>query len=257
MLKLILIITILAANIPDNSFAQAVKLKNKKGESSKIDSTKSLIFEDDEMIKINEAVDAAKNNTPFKLLEKTEQAPVAKGIKDEESYVYLGSILYRSPKNWMLYLNNKKISYQSNNPEDELYIKAINSNYATIVWSMSVSKWRILTKKTQKDNPKTNANNQVETVFNLAFNQTFVLDEEKIVEGKIINSQPSLSTELDPKPLTSPSVSIEASAPAEIKKSEPETMPAPTEALAPTVNPITPAAAPAAPAAAPAVKTQQ
>ena len=149
----------------------------------------SLMFSDEEMAKLNEALDAHRNSKPFKArVEKIKVMEVE--IEDNiKSYIYLGSILYYAPKNWSVWINDKLISAKDNNVNNELYIKSLNSNQANIVWTMSISKWKILSGSNSESEAPINANNQVEFNFTLGFNQTFILRNRKIVEGKITATQ--------------------------------------------------------------------
>lgn len=165
----------------------------------------SIMFSEDEITKIYQALDAHKNNQPFdvapKEIEEKEQNQLTKDNTD--SCIYLGSILYHSPDNWSAWINGQKISSSNNQPTNELYIKSINPTSANIVWSMSISKWKILANQTSDTGAPINANNQVELNFNLSFNQTYMLVGGKIIEGKITSLSSTIKTGLETSKNTS------------------------------------------------------
>ena len=68
---------------------------------------------------------------------------------------------------------------------NEIYIKSINANNVDIVWTMSITKWKILTEQKSDNRAPIGANNQVELNFNLSFNQTYILVGQRIIEGRI------------------------------------------------------------------------
>lgn len=161
----------------------------------------SIMFSDDEITKIYQALDAHKNNQPFDASPKETEVPLTKD--DTNSCIYLGSILYNSPDSWSAWVNGQKISSSNNQPTNELYIKSINSDSANIVWSMSISKWKILANQTSDNGAPINSNNQVELNFNLSFNQTYMLVGGKIIEGKITSLSSITKTNLEKTKSTS------------------------------------------------------
>ena len=106
---------------------------------------------------------------------------------NENAFIYLASIIYRSDNDWTIWLNDSKYSSNSNNPIAEIYIKDITSNNVSILWKLSLSKWRILSgNDDDSDKPlNINENNQVEIEFTLMPNQTFSLKAESILEGRV------------------------------------------------------------------------
>lgn len=150
----------------------------------------SLMYSPEEIIKINSAIEAYKNNEILVIDEEErggekQKKPEEKIEVNSRAYVYLGSILYNSPKSWSIWINDKKISYHNNNTQNELYIKSISKDSVDIVWLMSISKWKILVNKIFSVDMPVNENNQVEFNFSLSFNQTYMLNGEKIVEGRV------------------------------------------------------------------------
>lgn len=145
----------------------------------------SLMYDKEQERKIWEAYEASKNKAP--LVEAGPTEIVEEDLPKDSiiSYIYLGSILYRSKDDWTVWINDQKISSRDNKRENELYIKKIDAEKADISWTMSISKWKILTGNRFTENAPLNANNQVEFNFILSFNQTYILNTNEVVEGKI------------------------------------------------------------------------
>jgi predicted nucleic acid-binding Zn ribbon protein len=77
----------------------------------------------------------------------------------------------------------------SSSSENELYFKSVSQDRATIIWRLSISKWKILSgKKSEEYAPKINENNQVEVEFTLKPNQTFILSSNKVADGRAVDS---------------------------------------------------------------------
>lgn len=168
----------------------------------------SLMFDEEEIDNIDKAVDALRSGQTLTIddSEMTDEERKVKIEKDkkaendarkateenEKSYIYLASILYYSPHDWTIWVNNTKISSADNNPKKELYVRAINADLVKIRWTISLSKWKILSGRTVEEvAPKVNAENQVEVEFILKSNQTFILGSNSIIEGhaKVSNKQ--------------------------------------------------------------------
>jgi hypothetical protein len=161
--------------------------KNKETTNKKIiPDNKSLMYEEAELDKIKDAIDAFKNQIP--LVEATVDTTIVEEVtpikETSESYIYLGSILYRSKNNWSLWINDGKISPENNYTNNEIYVKSVNKDQAEIIWAMSISKWKILTDSVSEEGAPINDNNQVEFNFILRFNQSYILNENIVVEGR-------------------------------------------------------------------------
>lgn len=167
----------------------------------------SLMFDDEESGNIDRAVESFKNNQIYtpdenanpeelsaaseeerKLLEEAARAEEEKRNADnEKSYIYLASLLYFSKNDWIVWINEQKITSKTNNPEKELSVEAINRGSVKMLWKLSISKWKIISgSRSEADIPKTNENNQIEIRFTLKPNQTFVLSSNNVVEGKAL-----------------------------------------------------------------------
>lgn len=163
----------------------------------------SIMFNDEQYSNVEKAIEALRNNQEFipegeeakKLSEeeaKKQEEEIKEFQKNEDnakSYIFLSSIMFFSEKSWSLWINDKKFLAQSNNPENELYFKNISQNQLTVVWKLSISKWKILSgKKSEELAPKINKDNQVEVEFTLKPNQTFMLSSNKVVDGRVLDS---------------------------------------------------------------------
>lgn len=164
---------------------------------------KSLMYDEEQFNNLEKAIEAMRNNQSFvpEGEEAQKQSDENAKKQDEElkklessednvkSYVFLSSIMYFSEKQWSLWINDKKFMANSNSIENELYFKNISQDKATIVWKLSISKWKILSgKKSEEYAPKINENNQVEVEFTLKPNQTFILGLNKVVDGRAVDS---------------------------------------------------------------------
>lgn len=163
----------------------------------------SLMFDDEENDHIGRAINSLRSNeiyvpegaeggtgdenlTPEERKKNAEDKKRAEENEaNEKSYIYLASIIYFTPKDWAVWINQQKITHESNRWDKELYVKSIQKDRVKIVWKISLSKWKILSNsKPESEAPKVNANNQIEVEFELKQNQTFMLNTHSVVEGK-------------------------------------------------------------------------
>ncbi len=173
------------------------------------DKPKSLMFDDQEYENLQGAIESLKNNEIYvpdgsdageilteegrKKAEEEEKLRKAKELENQESeksYIYLASIIYFNSKDWIVWINDKKITSKTNDSKKELYVKSISKDKVNILWKLSLSKWKIISGKKEEFAPRTNSENQIEIQFDLRPNQTFILSSNKIAEGKaLINLQ--------------------------------------------------------------------
>jgi hypothetical protein len=169
----------------------------------------SLMFDDQESGNLDRAIDSFKNNQAYspedaesdgtvnasaneddkKKLEEAERLRKAEELKNQEnekSYIYLASVIYFNPKDWIVWINEKKITSKTNDPKKELFVESIRKDSAKILWKLSLSKWKIISGRKEEFAPKINSENQIEISFELRPNQTFVLSSNKVVEGKAL-----------------------------------------------------------------------
>jgi hypothetical protein len=152
----------------------------------------SLMFSDTDISNIDKAIEAFQNNQIFELEGGEENQE--KSITEEEkkleqenvkAYIFLSSILYFGNDSWSLWINDKKYTAKNNKIDSELYFKSVEKDKVNIIWKLSVSKWKILSGlRSESLAPKINSNNQVEIDFVLQPNQTFILNSNKVVNGK-------------------------------------------------------------------------
>ena len=147
----------------------------------------SLMFDDEQNSNIEHAIDSFKNNDPSKMIGLGAIDGQDDGYEiNEKSRIYLGSILYLTPRDWVVWIGSQKITSFTNNRNNEIYLRAVEKDKIKVVWSMSVTKWKILTgKQSEQSAPKINAKGQVEVEFELKNNQTYSLNTGNIVEGRI------------------------------------------------------------------------
>jgi hypothetical protein len=164
---------------------------------------KSIMYDEEQFSNLEKAIEALRNNQSFVPEGEEINKQSAEDAKKQEeeikklegseenvkSYVFLSSIMYFSENQWSLWINDKKFLANSNSSENELYFKNIAQDRITIVWRLSISKWKILSgKKSEEYAPKINENNQVEVEFSLKPNQTFILGSNKVVDGRAVDS---------------------------------------------------------------------
>ncbi|MBL6664948.1 MAG: hypothetical protein ISQ34_03800 [Rickettsiales bacterium] len=135
-------------------------------------------------------VEYVEDQIEFTKLDKPEEKKEEE--KSQRSYIYLASLLYFSEDNWVIWVNDKKITSEDNDPKNEFYVKEITKNSANIVWKLGVTKWKIITGKSDEELPKTDTDNQIINNFTLRPNQTYILVEDNIIEGKVTISNSSI-----------------------------------------------------------------
>lgn len=164
-------------------------------ETKKDKKTKSIMFTDDEMEKVQAAMDSFLNGTNLEeggdqdvLADEDSKKTSAIQIK-KQSRIYLNAILYVSRNNWIAWVNGEKITSESNNFNNSIYIKSIDRNKAAINWKMGITKWKALTGEKEIIDPKiykiNQETNQVEMNFTLKTNQTYNLTDNLIADGKM------------------------------------------------------------------------
>jgi hypothetical protein len=154
----------------------------------------SLMLNDEEEENTDKALQSFKNNEIFSL---QSDEILIEGVAEEEnefinekSYIYLASILFISDKNWVVWVNDKKITSQENDKKNDIFISSIQKNMASIIWNISPSKLRVLIgEKAEEFSSKINKNGLIEVKFNLHPNQSYILSSEKIIEGKLANDE--------------------------------------------------------------------
>ncbi len=169
----------------------------------------SLMFDDRETDNIERALDSFKNNQAYtpdeggeesildgaEAKKKREQEAAEKARKEQDefnakSYIYLASIMYSTPQDWVVWVNDKKITSETNKKGKELFLKSVDRDHVSILWNVSPSKLKVLLgAKADSLKLKVNDSGQIEVKFSLQPNQTFVLGSNTVVEGKIVTNQ--------------------------------------------------------------------
>ena len=146
----------------------------------------SIMHSTEESSNIEKAVDAFKNGY---LLERPQEEVTEEKEEEEEedikSTIYLHSILYQSPTNWTIWLNDDKITAEQNIPSNEMYMNRVSQDKIEILWTLTFSKWKILlSREDARAKPFINEDNQVELRFSLSPHQTYILDYDLVVDGR-------------------------------------------------------------------------
>ncbi|NBV06983.1 MAG: hypothetical protein EBS06_07120 [Proteobacteria bacterium] len=157
--------------------------------------TTSLMFDDKENENIERALDSLKNNQLY--VPEQQQEVVKKVAQDDseseslnsKSYIYLGSIMYSNPQNWVVWINDKKITSEDNKKNKEIFVRSIERDRVSILWNISPSKLKVLLGKVADNlKLKTNLAGEAEVRFLLHPNQTFILGSNSVVEGKFVTN---------------------------------------------------------------------
>jgi len=179
----------------------------------------SLMFDDKENDNIDRAIDSFKNNQTFtpegngdedgsldnaSSQQKRAEEAAAKAQKEQDefnakSYIYLASIMYSTPHDWVVWINDKKITSETNKKSKELFLKSVEKDRVSILWNVSPSKLKVLLgSKADTLNLKTNSEGQIEVKFALQPNQTFMLGSNSVVEGKLVTNMIKQKAIVDP-----------------------------------------------------------
>ncbi len=156
---------------------------------------KSIMMNKEEEQNVNLAIESFKTGTDFLLIDENEEIEAkdsdqAEKEKKEEdnknAFLYLSSIIFRNKNEWAAWFNDQKITSVENNSNNEIFVKNINFNSVDVVWKMSLSKWKILSRVNDDAlAPNINEQNQVVLDFTLKTNQTYALKSGKVIEGRI------------------------------------------------------------------------
>ncbi len=167
----------------------------------------SLMFDDRENDNIERAIDSFKNNQSYtpdgnedgdpnnaNSQQKKAEEEEAKAKKEQDdfnakSYIYLASIMYSTSQDWVVWINDKKITSETNKKSKELFLDSVSKDRVSIMWNVSPSKMKVLLgAKADSLNLKTNSDGQIEVKFALQPNQTFMLGSNTVVEGKLVTN---------------------------------------------------------------------
>ena len=165
-----------------------VELKNIKKANESANNGQPFVAEIEEEINIK---DSKGEQDELKEKKKKEQEEKLKKEEDEQgsekSYIYFASIIYFNQRDWVIWINDQKITPKTNQQNKELYIKKVYANQIDVIWKLSITKWKIISgKNLETISPKINKDNQIEVSFSLKPNQTFMLSNNSVVEGKAV-----------------------------------------------------------------------
>lgn len=184
----------------------------------------SLMFDDRENDNIQRAIDSYNNKQSYlpdgseesvsdsnskeaRLKREADAAARAKKEQDdfnEKSYIYLASIMYSTPHDWVVWVNDKKITSSSNNRNKEIFVKSVEKDRVSILWNVSPSKLKVLLgSKADSLKLRTNDAGQIEVKFALQPNQTFMLGSNTVVEGRLMTNMLKKKVETDPSAVDS------------------------------------------------------
>jgi hypothetical protein len=107
-------------------------------------------------------------------------------IDEENFYYHLKSIIYASPNNWTIFLNDKKINNFERRYDDKVTIVKITPNYVVFLWTGTIPEMNTMNYNNTIPLDKytiDNENGEVKIPFKLSIHQTFLPLEYKIVEG--------------------------------------------------------------------------
>lgn len=164
----------------------------------------SIMLDQEELKKVNQALEMFRQGKEF-VITKTQEAlseedrekmeidQLSKEMEliNKESKIHLGSILFFSKKTWSIWVNGKKITSDSNYPKNSIYVAKASERKIDFMWKLSISKWRVLTSNLDsKVTPQINNSGEVNVKFSLYSNQTFLLRENKTVEGDARTTKP-------------------------------------------------------------------
>ncbi len=200
----IILITLSNIALSQQIKESAIIEKNNNDETISKDSTlqikeklKSLMMDSEEEDNVNLAIESYKNGVnllftdeEFDNKEEVKKDEVEKTDEEENknAFLHLASIIYNNSDEWTIWINDKKIMANNNNPENEIYVTNINFNKVDIIWKLSLSKWKILSRnKSENLIPEINEQNQVVLNFSLKSNQSFSLADNLVIEGRGYN----------------------------------------------------------------------
>ena len=170
-----------------------------KNNSPYLEQLSSLMFNDEEQTSINIALEAFINGAIFSPQgENKDEINENENIANKRAYLYLASIMYVNNQYWAVWINDQKITSEDNLKNNEIYIKSIQKDEISVVWTIGLSKWKVLMGvKSEEKLSEVNNKNQVVKKFKLKPNQTYLLLYETIIEGSAQNNISIISKSLN------------------------------------------------------------
>lgn len=161
---------------------------------------KSLFFSQDDVDAIHRAqsiyekhkdgraVDPKDGVEEDDFLNKLEKMTITKTAPTSFTYpqFFLSSIMFHSPSDWVIWVNNEKIAPSSGVSKSGLRILAVTSEKVTLEWKPEqMDRITEVTDNSKEDPIKVDVTNKTVT-FTLKGNQTFSSYSMQIVEGKVM-----------------------------------------------------------------------
>lgn len=170
-----------------DAIKNALSKINRSKEVKKKYNFESLMFSEQELDDINNIMNDEEGSKKLKN-HKNKKSKKEENIREIATFgkIYLSSILYLSNEKWLIWINGKKISSLGNSKLNEIYITAVTVDGVDLIWSMSPSKWRIISElPANATTPKLNELGQIEIKVSLKSNETYILKHNKVIRGKI------------------------------------------------------------------------
>lgn len=157
----------------------------------------SVMWTTEEFKRINAALQAFSAGAPYERTDEfLNENQTDADDKEEDTIlysVYLASLIYISPNNWSIWINNKKISNENASDNNEFKIMEITEEYVTIHWQISALKWDLILNQAGQSLAETPESEQesgrmqedVVKIFTLKPNQTYIPVNETVIEGKV------------------------------------------------------------------------
>jgi hypothetical protein len=110
--------------------------------------------------------------------------------KGQKSEIYLKSIIFMSPQEWTVWFNNTKITNVTNDIHREFFVKQIDQEKVEVIWSVEEQALRSMGVG-ENFRSKNDGSNYFENNIVLQPNQTYLLVEDKVINGRSISKKSS------------------------------------------------------------------
>ena len=181
---------------------------SKKPASLPSSQIESMLFTNNEMQSIRAAINTYKSHVGTDMFN-TERGDVQDSRAASQIYTYpqffLDSLVYHSPTDWVVWVNNLKITQDTARANTDLTVEAINKNTVTIQWRpTSIDKSRAFASAAKNPPaPGITADKVKGTIqFTLHANQTFSSYVMRVLEGRVLPVTVDLSKEMVAQSIT-------------------------------------------------------
>ena len=108
-------------------------------------------------------------------------------LGEDDTNIFLNSIMYFSKDNWAIWINGKKITNLTKNDNNDIEIISVQPLYVNFYWKINSKKWEIINISNQISSDKYKIeDNEIKLNLKLNPNQTYISLEDKIVEGNFL-----------------------------------------------------------------------